>query len=110
MGRASRPKPTRLAEKLKEIREKLGLSQNGMIRRMGLADELTQAEISAFERGIRVPPLTALLEYARAISPDGTGEYLEVLIDDRLALPEKLPSRFKKSEVLERIRPSERAR
>ncbi len=110
MGRASRPKPTRLAEKLKEIRQKLDLSQNGMIKRIGLTDELTQAEISSFERGIRVPPLPVLLEYARAISPEGTGEYLEVLIDDRLILPEKLPSKFKKSEILKRIRPSGRDR
>jgi len=40
MGRSSRPKPTRLAEKLVLIRTALGLSQNGIIRRMGLADEL----------------------------------------------------------------------
>jgi transcriptional regulator with XRE-family HTH domain len=102
MGRASRPKPVRLAEKLKEIRQKLSLSQNGMIRRIGMAEELTQAEISAFERGIRVPPLTVLLEYARAISMEGTGEYLEILIDDNLDLPEKLPSTLKKAELLRR--------
>ena len=102
MGRASRPKPVRLAEKLKEIRLKLGLSQNGMIRRIGLAEELTQAEISAFERGIRVPPLHILLEYACAISPSATGEYVEVLIDDRLNLPERIPAKFKRSEALAR--------
>jgi transcriptional regulator with XRE-family HTH domain len=110
MGRASRPKPTRLAEKLKEIRQKLDLSQNGMIRRIGLTDELTQAEISSFERGIRVPPLPVLLEYARAISLEGTGEYLEVLIDDRLSLPEKLPIKFKKSEMLAQISPTKHRR
>ena len=96
MGKASRPKPTRLAEKLKEIRRKLDLSQNGMIRRMGLTDELTQAEISSFERGIRVPPLPVLLEYAHVISPDGTGEYLEILVDDHLDLPQKLPTKFRR--------------
>ena len=66
MGRATRPRPSLLAAKLVEIRKKLDLSQNGMIRRMGLEDNLTQAEISAFERGIRQPPLYVLLEYARA--------------------------------------------
>ena len=90
MGRAKRPQPGRIAEKVSEIRRKLGLSQNGMIRLIGLADELTQAEISAFERGIRVPPLPVLLEYARAANV-----YLEVLVDDRLDLPSRLPSATK---------------
>lgn len=93
MGRASRPKPVRLAEKLLYIRQSLGLSQNGMISRMGIRDELTQAEISAFERGVRVPPLPVLLEYARAA---GGGELLEFLIDDELDLPKKLPFRSRR--------------
>src|SRR5947209_13346737 len=87
MGRATRPKPKRLAEKLIEVRNKLNLSQNGMIRHMGLANALTQAEISAFERGVRVPPLPVLLQYARA-----GGICVEILIDDKLKLPNKLPS------------------
>ena len=87
MGRATRPKPTRLAEKLTEIRRSLDLSQNAMIRRMGQADCLTQAEISAFERGVRVPPLPVLLSYARA-----AGLCVELLIDDDLDLPSKLLS------------------
>jgi transcriptional regulator with XRE-family HTH domain len=87
MGRAKRPQPKRIAEKLSEVRRKLNLSQNGMIRLMGLTDDLTQAEISAFERGIRVPPLPVLLEYARVANV-----YLEVLVDDKLDLPLRLPS------------------
>lgn len=87
MGRARRPQPSRIAEKVTEVRQKLDLSQNGIIRRMGLTDELTQAEISAFERGIRVPPLPVLLRYAKA-----SNVYLEVLVDDELDLPNKLPS------------------
>ncbi len=90
MGRAKRPQPRRIAEKVLEVRCKLGLSQNGVIRVMGLADELTQAEVSAFERGIRVPPLPVLLEYAKAANV-----YLEVLVDDKLDLPPKLPSAIK---------------
>jgi transcriptional regulator with XRE-family HTH domain len=89
MGRAKSPKPVRLAEKLLQIRTRLNLSQNELIRRMGLEEELTQAEVSAFERGIRVPPLPVLLQYARAA---GGGSHLEALIDDRLDLPDKLPS------------------
>ncbi len=100
MGRASRPRPSRLAAKLTEIRRKLDLSQNGMIRRMGLEDKLTQAEISAFERGIRQPPLYVLLEYARAAAGtrkigQGAGDYLEILVDDALSLPKNLPSKTK---------------
>jgi transcriptional regulator with XRE-family HTH domain len=96
MSRGARQKPERLAGKLREIRDKLGLSQNGMIRRMGLADELTQAEISAFERGIRLPPLNALFEYARAANV-----YVDALINDGVELPVDLPSR-KKSEGVAR--------
>lgn len=90
MGSAARRKPERLAEKLLAIRAGLGLSQNGMIRRIGLDDALSQAEVSMFERGIRVPPLPVILEYARAANV-----YVEVLIDDALDLPAKIPSRQK---------------
>lgn len=90
MGRASRPKPSRLAEKLSLIRAALGLSQNGMIRRMGLTDELLREEVSLFEHGVRVPPLPVLLEYARAANV-----YVDALIDDAVDLPEDLPARSK---------------
>lgn len=87
MGRASRPKPKRLAEKLLQIRTALGLSQNQLIRRLGFVDEITQDYISAYERAVREPPLPVLLEYARAANA-----FVDVLIDDSLDLPEKLPS------------------
>lgn len=87
MGQSSRPKPARLAEKLTAIRMELGLSQNELISRMDLEEEITQARISAYERGVREPPLTVLLRYARA-----AGVYVDVLIDDELELPLKLPS------------------
>ena len=83
MGRASRTKPARLAEKLLQIRTALGLSQNEMISRLGLTEELLREEISAFERGVREPPLPVLLRYART-----AGVYVDVLIDDELDLPE----------------------
>jgi transcriptional regulator with XRE-family HTH domain len=86
MGRASRAKPVRLAEKLLRIRTALGLSQNEMISHLGLTGELLREEISAFERGIREPPLPVLLRYARTASV-----YVDVLIDDELDLPGKLP-------------------
>lgn len=98
MGSAARRKPARLAEKLLAIRTSLVLSQNGMIRRIGFVDDLTQAEISMFERGIRVPPLPVLLEYARAANV-----YVEALIDDSVDLPVKLPAPHK-HEGLKRTR------
>lgn len=85
MGRASLQKPAKLAKKLSEIRQRLELSQNGLIRFLGFEDELTQAEISAFERGVRIPSLIILLRYARSVSIN-----VEVLIDDELELPKSL--------------------
>jgi transcriptional regulator with XRE-family HTH domain len=85
MGIASRLKPVRLAEKLVKIRMAFGLSQNEMISRLGLTDELIREELSAFERGLRQPPLLALLRYARCV-----GISTDVLIDDELDLPARL--------------------
>lgn len=85
MGRASLEKPAKLAEKLTEIRHNLELSQNGLIRFLGFDGQLTQAEISAFERGVRIPSLIILLRYARS-----TAINVEVLIDDRMQLPNSI--------------------
>ncbi len=88
MGRGTRPKPARLAKKLLQIRTSLNLSQNEMIHRLGLTDEIIREDISAFERGIREPPLPFLLKYAQSV-----GVSTDVLIDDKLDLPERLPAR-----------------
>jgi len=87
MGRRARRKPARLAEKLRDIRLKMGLSQNEMISRMGLEDELTREEISAFERNTHEPNLMTLLSYSEAANV-----LLEVLVRDDLDLPNRLPS------------------
>jgi transcriptional regulator with XRE-family HTH domain len=84
MGRYRRKKPTRLAEKLLYIRNTLGLSQNEMIRRLGLEDEISQSRISGYELGTREPSLLTLLRYARVV-----GVSTDVLIDDELDLPSK---------------------
>lgn len=85
MGKRSRPRPARLAEKLLQIRLAYDLSQNGMISRLGLTNELVQADISAFELGTREPALPHLLRYARI-----AGMTVDTLIDDEMDLPEKL--------------------
>jgi transcriptional regulator with XRE-family HTH domain len=87
MGQSSRQKPSRLAKKLVAVRNAFQLSQNELIRRLELSDEFTQARISAYERGVREPPLPVLLKYARL-----AGVYVDVLIDDELELPGKLPA------------------
>lgn len=92
MGRASKWKPERLAEKLLQIRLALGLSQNEMIRHLGLPDEFSQGSISGYELGTRIPPLPVVLLYAQA-----AGVCSDVLLDDRLDLPDKLPAKPKHS-------------
>src|SRR5438132_14326019 len=86
MGRGSRQRPVRLAEKLCQVRNALGVSQDGIIRRLGLVDEIYRDYISAYERGVREPPLPVLLKYARV-----AGVCLDVLVDDELNLPTRLP-------------------
>lgn len=88
MGSASRPKPARLAEKLAAIRASLELSQTEMLRRLELSEELFRSSLSAFERGTREPPYPVLLKYAQA-----AGVCTDVLIDDNLNLPARIPSR-----------------
>lgn len=86
MGRASREKPARLAEKLLRIRTALDLSQNGMLRGLGIAEKGYRNYISDFENGVREPSLPVLLKYARLV-----GVSMDVLVDDELDLPEQLP-------------------
>ncbi len=99
MGKASRPKPARLAEKLLRIRHALGLSQNQLIDRLGLADLLSSNRISEYERGEREPQLLVLLQYSELANV-----HLEVLADDNRDLPARLPS-LKKSEGIKRHTP-----
>jgi transcriptional regulator with XRE-family HTH domain len=87
MGLTPRPKPLRLGEKLLQIRLALGLSQNGMLKALGLSDSSFRSSISGYEIGTREPPLPILLKYARL-----AGVYVDVLIDDELDLPSVIPS------------------
>jgi transcriptional regulator with XRE-family HTH domain len=86
MGRSSRPKPERLALKLLSLREALGISQAEMVVRLDYP-RIHPAHVSGYERGEREPPLPVLLRYARMV-----GVSTDVLIDDELDLPAKLPS------------------
>jgi transcriptional regulator with XRE-family HTH domain len=90
MARGVRHKPKRLTEKLIQIRLSLGLSQNDLIKTLDV--DLTQNRISEYERGTGEPPLPVLLKYARL-----AGVCLDVLVDDDLDLPSKLPAKPKHS-------------
>jgi transcriptional regulator with XRE-family HTH domain len=91
MGRAKRFQPTRLAEKLVEIRNRLELNQSQLFNRLGDTRSTIYASyISGYEIGTREPPLDVLLRYARI-----AGVPVDVLIDDELELPNVLPSEKK---------------
>lgn len=105
MGKAPGYKPARLGLKIIEIRNRLELSQNGLIKYLGLQDELFQGDVSAFELGNRVPDLRTLLMLAKAV-----GVYVDVLIDDELDLPGKLPANPKSDGIKRRRSPRGRNR
>jgi transcriptional regulator with XRE-family HTH domain len=90
MGKRARMKQERLAEKLLQIRNALGLSQSEMLRRLGFEDVIDYKRISEYELGKNEPPLAVLLIYARV-----AGVCMDVLIDDELDLPVKLPTKPK---------------
>ena len=90
MGSKPRVKPERLAGKLLQIRSGLGLSQTEMVRRLGFEESITHHRVSEWESGKREPPLNLLLAYARCV-----GISTDLLIDDELDLPAKLPSKPK---------------
>src|ERR1044072_1843618 len=86
MGKTQRMKPKRLSEKLRQIRERMGLSQNGLIRQLGFEGVLVQASISGYESGTREPPLPVLLRYSEI-----SGVRVNSIIDDNMDIPERLP-------------------
>jgi transcriptional regulator with XRE-family HTH domain len=89
MGHARR-RPQRLAEKLRQIRTALDLSQTELHRRLGVEKEIAYTRISDYELNKSEPPLIILLEYARV-----AGAHLEEIVDDRLDLPSELPGPVK---------------
>jgi transcriptional regulator with XRE-family HTH domain len=90
MARSPRQRSARLPEKLLQIRLALDLSQGGMLYQLGLHESLTRTTISAYELGTGEPPLPVLLKYARL-----AGVSTDVLIDDEMSLPAKLPAKLK---------------
>jgi hypothetical protein len=61
-----------------------------MLARLGLQEKLLRAAVSGYELGTIEPPLPVILRYARA-----AGICTDVLLDDELDLPAKLPTKPK---------------
>ena len=78
MGHA-RNRPKRLAEKLLQIREALGLSQREMAERLGNYRTQNHFNISKYERGKSVPPIEVVLAYARVANVQ-----MDQIVDDDL--------------------------
>src|SRR6266478_1591758 len=84
MGHA-RPRPKRLAEKLKQIRLALGLSQPEMHRRLRAEEQIPYTRISDYELDKNEPSLMTVLAYARVARVR-----MEEIVDDELDLPHRL--------------------
>jgi transcriptional regulator with XRE-family HTH domain len=88
-NKSSRGIPLRLAEKLKQIRTSLGLSQKEISSQLGYQDtriRIARSSISDYELGKRAPPLIILYAYAKLANV-----FMDVLIDDALDLPNTIP-------------------
>lgn len=86
MGRTRRQQPARLASKLRELRLKLGLTQDQMAKRLcAVRAGLQPGHIAEFELARREPSLPLLLAYAKL-----AGISTDLLIDDELDLPDHL--------------------
>lgn len=99
MGARPRLRQERLPEKLRAIRDAFGISQTEMLRRLGAEDLIEYNRISEFESGKSEPPLRIILQYARVANV-----WTDVLIDDALDLPARLPSAKKHEGVRRRRR------
>lgn len=81
MGRAKRWRVEKLPEKLLQIRTRLNLSQNELIKELRLENKIYRNNISEYETGKREPPMPVVLAYARL-----AGISTDILIDDSLDL------------------------
>lgn len=84
---SSRQQPKKLATKLRQIRNSLGLTQQQMVERLKAERKTLRVypgNISRFEQGLREPTLLVLLAYAKT-----AGVTINDLADDDLVLPRR---------------------
>lgn len=104
MGHA-RPRPKRLAAKLKQIRLALRLSQTEMHRRLKAEERIPYTRISDYELDKNEPSLMTVLAYARVARVR-----MEDIVDDDIDLPARLQAQTKsvrKKHHLTRSKPTE---
>ncbi len=83
MGTGKRVRPVRLGEKLKAIRENLGLTTEELIVKLNCPTVLLhRASITQYEKNRREPALIVLLNYGRL-----AGISVDILIDDEENVP-----------------------
>jgi hypothetical protein len=70
-----------------------------MVKSLDAEEMIVPGQISEFETGKREPSLPLLLRYARL-----AGVWMDVLVDDELDLPARLPSAKKHEGVRRRAR------
>jgi len=93
MGRGMRTQPKRLKEKLKDIRSRMGITQQEMVNSLksyAPSEFVDSGYISQFENGKREPTLPILLAYSKL-----TGVSINALVDDDMDLPKRLAGRPK---------------
>ena len=85
MGATKSERPERLAEKLRQIRLKLGLSQTGMAEALSKHGvRMYRGYVGSYENEDRLPSYLVLLAYAEI-----AGVSTDKLINDKLDLPVK---------------------
>lgn len=87
MGVRARKRQKKLAEKLRRIRESLGLTQNELLKSLKI-DWLHQSNVSSYELGATEPPLSVIEKYAGVANV-----CMDVLISDKHSLPDELPAK-----------------
>jgi transcriptional regulator with XRE-family HTH domain len=81
MARYRRKSPKKLAEKLREVRLRLEMTQEEVAKHLGT----DSGAISRYERGLRDPSLLEILAFSRM-----SGVGIDVLLDDKMSLAKKL--------------------
>jgi transcriptional regulator with XRE-family HTH domain len=81
MARYKRKGPKKLADKLRQVRLLMHMTQQEVADRLGT----DASSVSRFERGIREPSLLEILEYSYM-----SGVAVEILIDDKKNVAKRL--------------------